>query len=63
MRARELVGRETELARLYQFVDDEPLATRTLVLAGGAGFGKTSLWEAGVDHARTRQLGGRRPPE
>jgi DNA-binding CsgD family transcriptional regulator len=47
-----LVGREAELTRLEQFLDAERPSARTLVLSGGAGFGKTALWEAGVASAR-----------
>ena len=53
-RSEPLVGREAELARLRSFLDAEGASTRTLVLAGGPGFGKTSLWEVGVDIARRR---------
>ncbi len=49
-----LVGRDTELAQLHQFLEAQPASTSTLVLAGGPGFGKTALWEAGVDAARRR---------
>ena len=49
-----LVGREAELARLDEFLDSERPSARTLVLAGGPGFGKTSLWETGVESARRR---------
>jgi len=51
-----IVGRDRELAALERFVagDDE---VATLVLAGEAGVGKTTLWEAGLDRARRRRLG------
>jgi DNA-binding CsgD family transcriptional regulator len=51
-----LVGRETELATLYAFVDAGTPPARTLVVAGGPGFGKTSLWEAGVEWARRQNM-------
>jgi DNA-binding CsgD family transcriptional regulator len=46
-----VVGRESVLARLDQFVRDRP-AGGTIVLVGGAGIGKTTLWEAAVGSAR-----------
>ncbi len=49
----EIVGREDELARLCRFV--ERGSPRALVLVGGPGIGKTTLWEAGVRLARHRQ--------
>jgi DNA-binding CsgD family transcriptional regulator/tetratricopeptide (TPR) repeat protein len=50
-----IVGREAELAALEEFLgsDEEP---RALVLTGGPGVGKTSLWEAGIEAARRRSL-------
>src|SRR6266576_2176135 len=50
-----LVGRETELALLDEFLAsvDGP---RAFVLVGGPGIGKTFLWEAGVGAARRRGL-------
>jgi DNA-binding CsgD family transcriptional regulator len=49
----EIVGREAELAALYEFVDSDRFP-RALVLWGGPGIGKTTLWEAGVEAARAR---------
>jgi DNA-binding CsgD family transcriptional regulator len=49
-----LLGRDAELAQLHLFLDAAPASARTLVLAGGPGFGKTALWEAGVESARRR---------
>jgi DNA-binding CsgD family transcriptional regulator len=47
------VGRESELATIRQFVEAD--ASRgVFVLAGPAGIGKTTLWEAGLDIARER---------
>jgi len=47
-----VVGRERELAAVRAFLaGTEP---RTLVLSGGAGIGKTTLWEAGIHVARER---------
>ena len=49
-----LVGREAELAGVREFLSaGEPTA---LVLVGGPGIGKTTLWEAGVDAAREHGL-------
>jgi DNA-binding CsgD family transcriptional regulator len=49
-----VVGREPELAALHAFLADP--GTRALVLTGGAGIGKTTLWEAGIAAARERGL-------
>jgi predicted ATPase len=48
-----VVGRETEVAALEAFLrrDDSP---RALVFAGGAGIGKTTLWETGVALAKAQ---------
>ena len=47
----QVVGRQVELAALSAFVTaDGP--SRALVLAGGPGIGKTTLWEAGIEIAR-----------
>jgi hypothetical protein len=50
-----IVGRERELALLSAFAGAAPDA-RALVLAGGPGIGKTTLWEAGIGAAREREL-------
>jgi predicted ATPase len=48
-----VVGRESELATIRQFVEAD--ASRGgFVLAGQAGIGKTTLWEAALDLARDR---------
>jgi AAA ATPase domain len=48
----EVVGRDEELAAVAAFIDgDLPGA---LVLAGEAGIGKTTVWRAGLSHARER---------
>jgi DNA-binding CsgD family transcriptional regulator len=52
MLATEIVGREEELTRLQAFVGDAPIGARALVLQGEAGIGKSTLWLAGVAHAR-----------
>jgi DNA-binding CsgD family transcriptional regulator len=45
----QVIGREPELARLRGLASGRPGA---LVLTGGPGIGKTTLWEAGVEAAR-----------
>jgi DNA-binding CsgD family transcriptional regulator len=52
----EIIGREEELALVHAFIgeaDGEPAA---LVLEGEAGIGKSTLWLAGVEHARAQGL-------
>jgi DNA-binding CsgD family transcriptional regulator len=50
-----VVGRESELALLGGFI--ETLSPgQSLVLTGGPGIGKTTLWEAGIDEAAVRGL-------
>jgi hypothetical protein len=44
------VGREQELATLHEFLS--AAGSRGLVLTGGPGIGKTTLWEAAVGGAR-----------
>jgi DNA-binding CsgD family transcriptional regulator len=50
-----LVGRESELAVLGEFLDGKRFP-RALVLAGESGIGKTALWEAGIAAARERGI-------
>ena len=50
-----IVGREREIAVLEDFVQAD-LGRVALVLTGGPGIGKTTLWEAGVVAARERGL-------
>jgi DNA-binding CsgD family transcriptional regulator len=45
-----VVGREAELALLREFLDDR--SQRAVVLTGGPGIGKTTLWQAAVEAAR-----------
>jgi hypothetical protein len=52
----EIVGREAELASVRMFIDEVPDGPAALVLEGDAGIGKSTLWLAGVEHARTRGL-------
>src|SRR4051812_32007094 len=47
-----IVGREEELARVCAFLDEPRDALAALLLAGEAGIGKSTLWLAGVEHAR-----------
>jgi DNA-binding CsgD family transcriptional regulator len=47
----ELVGRERELAALRELFEHSR-APCVVVLTGGAGIGKTALWEAGIELAR-----------
>jgi DNA-binding CsgD family transcriptional regulator len=49
-----LVGRESELAALDEFMSAEDPTAHALVLRGGPGIGKTSLWQAAVNSARDR---------
>ena len=52
----DIVGREAELAALHGFVDRAERVPAALVLEGEAGIGKSMLWFAGVEHARTHGL-------
>jgi DNA-binding CsgD family transcriptional regulator len=54
--ALEIVGREEELAFVRAFVDRAEEGFGALVLEGEAGIGKSTLWLAGVDHARARGI-------
>ena len=50
-----VAGRETELAEIRR-LGYSGAAGRALVLAGGPGIGKTTLWEAGIRLARDRGI-------
>ena len=52
----EIVGRETELAAVRTFVEQDEGGLSSLVLEGEPGIGKSTLWLAGVEHARARGL-------
>jgi DNA-binding CsgD family transcriptional regulator len=52
--APEIVGREEELASVRAFVDEGEEGFAALVLEGEAGIGKSTLWAAGLEHARER---------
>jgi DNA-binding CsgD family transcriptional regulator len=49
-----VVGRDSELASLRDFVSSIPAGAAVLVLEGDAGVGKTTLWEAGLEEAVDR---------
>jgi DNA-binding CsgD family transcriptional regulator len=49
---RELVGREGEVASIHAFINEADGGAAALVLEGEAGIGKSTLWLAGVEHAR-----------
>jgi DNA-binding CsgD family transcriptional regulator len=52
----EIVSREEELGSLHAFIDEVREGPAALVLEGEAGIGKSTLWLAGVEYARTRGL-------
>ena len=41
------VGRQAELSRVEAFLDEVPSGLRALTIAGPAGIGKTTVWQAG----------------
>jgi AAA ATPase domain len=49
-----VVGREEELARVSAFLVDLAEGPYALLLEGGPGIGKTTIWQAGVATARER---------
>ena len=49
-----IVGREVELASVHAFVEGVSERSAALVLEGEAGMGKTTLWNAAVEHAEER---------
>src|SRR5580765_4471527 len=49
----EIVSREQELASLRDFIGRTEPGPAALVLEGGAGIGKSTLWLDGVEHAST----------
>jgi DNA-binding CsgD family transcriptional regulator len=49
--ARQLVGREEEIAAIVRLLDAPEQLPGALVLRGEAGIGKTALWLAGIDAA------------
>ena len=50
-----VIGRTRELTELGRFLDAEP-CPRALLIEGAAGVGKTTLWRAGVEDARERDM-------
>jgi DNA-binding CsgD family transcriptional regulator len=50
----EIVGRDEEIASLHTFLDRSAAQPALLMLEGGAGIGKSTLWRAGVEAARER---------
>ncbi|TMB57194.1 MAG: hypothetical protein E6J47_03050 [Chloroflexi bacterium] len=52
----EIVGRDEELATLGAFVNDVRDGPAALLLEGEAGMGKSTLWLAGVEHARRERF-------
>ena len=52
----EIIGRDAELASLHAFIEGVREGPSALVLEGEAGIGKSTLWLAGVEYARTRGL-------
>ena len=51
-----IVSREEELASLRAFIAETDEGPAALVLEGEAGIGKSTLWLAGVEHARAQGL-------
>jgi DNA-binding CsgD family transcriptional regulator len=49
----EVVGREAELSSVYGFLDRAGGERATLVLEGEPGIGKSTLWQACVEHGRS----------
>ncbi len=49
-----ILGRDTELAQLHNFLESVSGGPSALLLEGAAGIGKTTLWHAGVSIARAR---------
>jgi DNA-binding CsgD family transcriptional regulator len=52
----EIIGREEQLASIRTFIDDAEGGAAALVLEGEAGIGKSTLWLAGVEHARAEGM-------
>jgi DNA-binding CsgD family transcriptional regulator len=52
----EIVGRDAEVASVRAFVEGAAERLTALVLEGDAGVGKSTLWLAGVQHARAEGL-------
>src|SRR5881394_2006604 len=52
----QIVAREEDLASVSAFIGEAEAGAAALVLEGEAGIGKSTLWLAGVEHARSRGL-------
>jgi hypothetical protein len=52
----EVVSREEELASVHAFISAAGAGSAALVIEGDAGIGKSTLWLAGIQHARGRGL-------
>src|SRR2546425_1761083 len=52
----EIVGREEELGSVHAFIGEAERGRAALVLEGEAGMGKSTLWLAGVEHARAQGM-------
>ena len=57
----EIVGREEHLPAVRAFVGEEDGEAAAFLLEGEAGIGKSTLWLAGVDHARPDGESGSHP--
>jgi DNA-binding CsgD family transcriptional regulator len=54
-RTLEIVGRDIEVAQLHEFIGADQRRA-TLVLSGGPGIGKTTIWQDGIEAAREQGL-------
>lgn len=52
MPAPEAVGRDAELAEVDAFLGGLPSSSGALAIEGEPGIGKTTIWQAAIDHAR-----------
>jgi DNA-binding CsgD family transcriptional regulator len=53
--AGDVIGRESELAILHQFLDSIPTGPSALLLSGDPGIGKTTVWKEGLAGAQLRR--------
>jgi DNA-binding CsgD family transcriptional regulator len=51
-----VIGRDAELRVVQDFLAESDNGARALVVAGEPGIGKTTVWQAALDHARTKSL-------
>jgi DNA-binding CsgD family transcriptional regulator len=49
-----VVGRDAELRMVQDFLAESDNGTRAVIVAGEPGIGKTTVWQAALDHARTK---------